>query len=182
MNDETLTVTEPAVSTPAAEESVVIEKGKVVTMHYRLSDESGEIENSHAGDPLVYLQGFGNIMPGLEKAMVGKRNGDTFSVTVPPELAYGEVIQGSRQRVPIKHLLRKSKAKLKEGQVVSVQTDQGPRQVTILKVGRYVVDVDTNHPLAGKTLMFEIDVLAIRNASAEEIAHRHAHTAGGCQH
>ena len=165
-----------------------IEKNKVDTMHYRMSDENGERENSYGGHPMAYLQGHRNIIPGLEKAMLGKKVGERFTVEVPPEHAYGFQLPDREQRIPIKHLFgdnkskNKGKTKLKVGQVVSVQTDQGARQVTILKVGRNVVDVDTNHPLAGKTLTFEIEVVSIRDASAEEIAHKHAHGVGGHQH
>lgn len=165
-----------------------IAKNKVVSLHYRLSDVNGELENSHGGQPMVYLQGHRNIISGLEKAMLGRKVGDRFTVALPPESAYGEHFPNREQRIPIKHLFgnhkskNKGRAKLNIGQVVSVQTDQGPRQVTIMKVGRNVVDVDTNHPYAGRTLTFDIEVVALRDATSEEIAHRHVHGDGGCQH
>lgn len=162
-----------------------ISKDKVVTFHYRLSDESGkELESSHGQDPIAYLQGHGNIISGLEKAMLGKTEGDVFTTTVSPEEGYGLRRDDAIQRVPIKHLLgdKKKLAKLKKGDVASINTDHGPKQVTIVKAGKFNVDVDSNHPLAGKPLVFDVEVVSIREATAEEIAHGHAHGVGGHQH
>ena len=158
-----------------------IEKNKVVNFHYRLSDESGtEIENSYDGDPVAYLHGHRNIIQGLEQAMVGKQAGDSFEISVSPELGYGLRKENQQQRVPIKHLL--TRGKLKPGMMVSVQTEHGPRQVTVVKVGKFNVDVDTNHPFAGKVLNFAVEVLEVRDASAEEVSHGHAHGKGGHHH
>lgn len=188
MTEEQTIVQAQVEDTESVETAMCIEKNKVVQLHYRLSDETGELENSQSGHPMAYLHGHRNLIPGLEKALVGKKAGDGFSVEIPPEEAYGLPQPDRQQRVPIKHLFgnakhkNKAKTKLKVGQVVSVQTDNGPRQVTIVKVGRHVVDVDTNHPLAGKTLSFDLEVVSVRDASAEEIAHGHAHGVGGHHH
>jgi len=107
--------------------------------------------------------------------------GDKLTVTLPPEKAYGPRQENAEQRIPIKHLLDKSK-RYKVGQVVTVNTDQGHRQVQIVKVGKFNVDVDTNHPLAGITLEFTVDIQEVRDATAEEQQHGHAHGAGGHQH
>jgi len=165
-----------------SEQGLGIRKDCVATIHYRLSDSTGELESSHEGDPMAYLHGHHNIIVGLEKALTGKVAGDKFTVEIPPAEAYGQVIEGSQQRVSIKQLILANKKKLKKGQIVSLQTEHGPRQVTIVKVGRYVVDVNTNHPLAGKTLTFDIEVVSVRAAEPEEIAHGHAHGIGGHHH
>jgi FKBP-type peptidyl-prolyl cis-trans isomerase SlyD len=162
-----------------------IDQKKVVRFHYRLADEQGqEIENSYDADPVMYMHGHKNIVVGLEKAMEGKTAGDQFSVTVEPAEGYGERHPNSQQRIPIKHLIgnNKSKVKLQPGMVVSVETDEGPRQVTIIKAGKFTADVDSNHPLAGKTLIFNVEVVDVREATEEELAHGHAHGVGGHQH
>lgn len=163
---------------------MMIEKNKVVQFHYNLKveGEGNALESSRTGDPVAYLHGHGNIIKGLEKAMAGQSEGDVFSATISPEEGYGKRKENSTQRVPIKHLMVKKNAKLKPGQVVSVQTDQGAKQATVIKAGKFNVDIDTNHPLAGKTLVFDIEIIDVRDASAEEIAHGHAHGVGGHQH
>lgn len=158
-----------------------IAKNSVVTFHYRLSDADGaEIETSRDGEPTLYLHGHRNILPALEDAFSGRTVGDTFSVTLSPDQAYGRRREGASQRVPIKHLA--GRAKPRPGTLVGINTEQGVRQVTVLKVGKFNVDVDTNHPLAGKTLTFDIEVVAVRQAESDEIAHGHAHGVGGHQH
>ena len=158
-----------------------IEDKKVVQFHYSLSDDQGNaVESSREGEPMAYLHGSRSIIPGLEKAMVGKSEGDTFNATIPPEEAYGIRQEGSQQRVPIKHL--QGGKKWKPGMMAHVKTDQGMRQVSIVKVGKFMADVDTNHPLAGKTLTFEVEVVAVREATSEEISHGHAHGVGGHHH
>lgn len=153
----------------------------VVTFHYTLHDESGtELESSRGGEPAAYLHGANNIIPGLETAMAGRSGGDTFSATVSPEDGYGIVNPDKVQRVPMKHLA--FKGKLRAGSVVQLSTDDGMRAVTVVKAGRHSADVDTNHPLAGKTLVFDIEVIEARAATAEELAHRHVHGPGGHHH
>jgi FKBP-type peptidyl-prolyl cis-trans isomerase SlyD len=160
-----------------------IEKNKVVTFHYRLSEEGKEgiIETSHGADPMVYLHGRGGILAGLEKAMDGRQSSDQFTLSLPPEQTYGLRQPGEPQRIPIKHLAGKHR-KLKPGQMVAVNTKDGPRDVTIVKVGKFNVDVDTNHPLAGKMLVFDIDIIDVRDATEEELAHGHAHAPGAHPH
>ena len=159
-----------------------IKHNTVVRFHYRLRDEvtGDEIENSHDGEPNTYLHGRNGITPALETAMTGKEAGDVFSVTLSPEEGFGVRKEGRQQRVPTKHLMGKIKPKV--GMVVSIQTDGGPRQAVVLKVGKFNVDLDMNHPLAGKTVTFDIDVADVREATQEEIEHGHAHGAGGHQH
>lgn len=162
-----------------------ISKDKVVTFHYTLKDDQGEqMESSHGGDPMAYLHGHGNIIAGLEKEMEGKEGGETFTATIAPKDGYGERIADAIQRVPVKHVHgdKSFRSKLKPGMVVSVNTEDGPRQVMIVKAGKFNVDVDTNHPLAGKTLTFDVEIESIREASEDEVSHGHAHGVGGHQH
>ena len=158
-----------------------IQSNAVVSFHYRMSDMDGnELEDSHASDPILYLHGKRSMLPGLEEAFEGKAAGDAFEVIVPPEKGYGERTEGSTQRVPKKLVL--SKGRLAPGMTIQLNTDKGVREVVLLKVGLKSVDVDSNHPLAGKTLNFSVEIIDVRAATATELAHGHAHGAGGHQH
>lgn len=157
-----------------------IEKDSVVTFHYRLTVGEQQVEDSHEGEPLSYLHGHGNIIPGLEREMAGKAAGDSFSATIPPELAYGLRRDDAVARVQMKHVL--TKGRLEPGQPIMVNTENGPRQVRVVKPGKFVVDVDANHPMAGATLNFAIEIVDVRAASDEELAHGHVHGAGGHHH
>lgn len=152
----------------------------VVQFHYTLREGETLIETSAGNDPLAYLHGHGNIIPGLEKAMEGKSTGDEFDVTVAPADAYGERHEDRTQQMPIKHL--QGAKRWKPGMIATVQTDQGLRQVTILKAGLKHATVDLNHPLAGKELTFSVQILETREATDDEIAHGHAHGIGGHHH
>ena len=158
-----------------------IEKDRVVRFHYAVA-ETGQasVENSKdGGEPIAILFGHGNIIPGLEKAMDGREAGDSFQATVPAAEAYGERREGLSQRIPKKHF---GAQKLEPGMQVVLQTNFGPRAVTIQKVGMSVVDVDLNHPMAGKDLDFDIEIVEVREASEEELAHGHVHGEGGHHH
>lgn len=158
-----------------------IEKNCVVSFHYRLTNVAGEqLEDSHGGKAMTYLHGHRGIITGLEREMAGRASGDRFNATIAPELAYGPRRDDAHQRIQMKTVI--TKGKLRPGQVISVNTDHGPRQVQVIKAGRFVVDVDTNHPLAGETLTFEVEIAEVREASAEEQAHGHAHGPGGHHH
>lgn len=158
----------------------IVEKS-VVQFHYVLKDESGkEIESSKGNDPLAYLHGYKNTLVGLEKAFEGKEAGDSFSATLQPEEAYGERNEYAIQRVPVKHL--QGAKKWKAGMTAAVQTEQGQRQVTVVKAGKFMATVDINPPLAGKVITFDVDVVDIREATADEIEHGHAHGVGGHHH
>jgi len=161
---------------------MTIKKNKVVAFNYVLKDEQNqELERSSLDDPMVYIHGHRNMMQGVEEALEGKEAGDSLNVTLPPERAYGLVKDNANQRIPIKHLLTKHK-KYKPGMAVKVNTQEGEKDVVITKVGRFNVDVDTNHPLAGKTVTFEINVLKVRDATAGEISHGHTHGMEGIDH
>ena len=157
-----------------------IEKDRVVRFHYSVSEQGAEpVESSREGEPLAILAGHGNIIPGLEKAMEGREAGEKFAVDVAAADAYGEKREGMIQRVPKKHF---GNQRLAPGMQVVLNTNFGPRPVTIAKVGMSVVDVDLNHPMAGKDLHFDIEVVDVREATAEEIEHGHVHGDGGHQH
>ncbi|MGB1198575.1 MAG: FKBP-type peptidyl-prolyl cis-trans isomerase [Thalassotalea sp.] len=158
-----------------------IADNKVVQFHYALKDEAGqEIENSYSGDPLAYLHGHKNMIVGVENALTDKAAGEKFSVTLQPDQAYGERQEDAIQRVPVKHL--QGATKWKPGMTGVVETEQGQRQVTVIKAGRFMVTVDINPPLAGKVLTFDLDVIDVRDATAEEVEHGHAHGVGGHHH
>ncbi len=157
----------------------------VVQFHYTLKNEAGvELESSKDHEPMAYLHGANNTLVGLENALTGKEVNDKFSITLQPEDAYGERKDDMVQRVPVKHLqgLPNKNAKWKAGMVAVVHTEQGQRQVTVLKAGKFMVTVDINPPLAGKILTFDIEIIDVRDASTEEVEHGHAHGVGGHQH
>jgi len=157
-----------------------IEDNSVVRLHYTVSEPGvGQIESSREGSPISVLIGHGNIVPGLEDALRGHEAGETFNVSIGPEQGYGLRREGMVQRVPRKHF---KGAKLVPGQQVVLPTPQGQRAMTIQKIGMSVVDVDLNHPMAGKTLDFDVEVLEVRAATEVEIQHRHAHGDGGVEH
>ncbi|WP_333608076.1 FKBP-type peptidyl-prolyl cis-trans isomerase [Arsukibacterium sp.] len=157
-----------------------ISNNAVVQFHYSLSDETGELENSAGSTPLLYMHGQQQMLPKLEAALEGKTEGDSLELTLAPADAYGELKADAIQSIQVKYL--HGAKKWKPGMKAWVQTDDGQRQVTVVKVGMFKADIDTNHPLAGKTLTFNINILKVREASAEEIAHGHAHGEGGHQH
>jgi len=160
---------------------MTVKNNKVVSFHYTLTNSDGDqLESSREKDPMSYMHGANNIIPGLEKAMEGRKTGDQYSVTVQPEEAYGVRSEANIQRIPLKRLGKLPRPKA--GQVLNLQTNQGPVQITVVKVGRFNVDVDANHPLSGQALTFEVEIMSIRDASKEEVSHGHAHGPGGHSH
>jgi FKBP-type peptidyl-prolyl cis-trans isomerase SlyD len=158
-----------------------ISPDSVCTFHYTLKDHNGvHLESSRDGPPMTYLHGHDSLLKGLEDALVGKRAGDVFSVTLPPHLAFGELNPGSELRVPLSQL--RGAKQWEPGMMAVIQTDQGHQQVTVVKVGHTMATVDTNHPMAGKTLAFDVEVMEVRAASEEELVHGHVHGAGGHHH
>ena len=157
-----------------------IAKNTVVEFHYTLSDANGEVESSRQHEPVLYLHGQAGLLDGLVEAMEGREAGDVFSVELPVDKAYGPRQDNATQKVQVKHL--QGAKKWKPGMLAVIQTEQGPRQVTVVKVGLSQAEVDANHPLAGRDLTFDIEILSVREATAEELAHGHAHGVGGHQH
>jgi FKBP-type peptidyl-prolyl cis-trans isomerase SlyD len=157
-----------------------IENNRVVRFHYSVSEPGlPPVETSRGREPLAVLIGHGNIIPGLEAAMLGRSAGETFDATVGPDQAYGERRDDMVQRLPRKHVREK---RLQPGQQIVLDTRMGPRAVTVVKVGATVVDVDLNHPMAGKTLQFQVELVEVREAEPVEIEHGHVHGEGGENH
>ena len=163
---------------------MVIGPDSVVRFHYRVSEaEQGVLEDTRSGPPMTYLHGHGGMLAALEEAMVGKQVGDHLSITLRPEQAYGEFREGAVVRVPVSHVLgHDKKRRYRPGMVVHVNSQQGAQPVRVVKVGLKNLDVDMNHPYAGKTLTFDIDIVEVRQATPEEIDHGHVHGEGGVQH
>jgi FKBP-type peptidyl-prolyl cis-trans isomerase SlyD len=158
-----------------------IAENTVASFHYTLTNDAGEVLDSSRGrEPLLYLHGAGNIVPGLEQAMEGRSAGDTFKVDVAPEQGYGKRHDGLIQKVPREAF--QGVDTLEVGMQFQASGPQGAMSVTITAVDGDQVTVDGNHPLAGETLHFDIEVAAVRAASAEEMAHGHVHGEGGHQH
>lgn len=155
----------------------------VVTFHYSVRDDAGQdIDTSRDnGQPLSVLIGHRNIITGVEKALLGREAGDRFEVTVPPADGYGERREGFTQRVPKKYFPEPGRLHVGQSVVLNV-SGGGQRAVTVLKIGSSVVDVDLNPPLAGKVLQFDIEVIDVRAATPEELAHHHVHAAGAHAH
>lgn len=165
---------------PQRNNNMQIAKDTVVEFHYGLTDANGEIENSRNHEPVLYLHGQPGLVDGLVEAMEGREAGDRFTVELTADQAYGPRRDNAVQKVQIKHL--QGARKWKPGMVAMIQTDEGPRQVTVVKVGHSQAEVDSNHPLAGRDLTFDVEILSVREATPEELAHGHAHGAGGHQH
>ena len=150
------------------------QRAHVVLFHYDLSDESGHhLESSRGEDAVAVLVGHGNVVRGVDSALVGRDAGERFQITVPPELGYGRRRKDWTERVSKKYLSGSRKPKV--GQTVLLETRDGRREATVLKVGGSVVDVDLNHPMAGETLCFDIEILEVREAAPEELDHGHVH-------
>jgi FKBP-type peptidyl-prolyl cis-trans isomerase SlyD len=159
-----------------------IAKNTVATIDYTLTDPQGQvIDTSKGRQPLSYLHGASNIIPGLESALEGKSAGEVVNVTVPPEKGYGPRDPNLLQSVPRSNF--QGVNDIKPGMQFQAQTPQGGQHVvTVVKVDPQNVTVDANHPLAGMELKFDVTVVDVRQASPEEINHGHAHGANGHHH
>lgn len=156
-------------------------ENSVVTFHYTLTNAQGEVlDSSRDGEPLAYLHGAGNIIPGLEKALTGKQAGDKLNVTVEPGDGYGERDESLVQEVPRRAF--QGVPEIEPGMTFHAQSSQGPMRVTVTGVAGDMVTVDGNHPLAGETLHFDVEITEVRAATLEELAHGHVHGPGGHEH
>ncbi|CAH9059664.1 FKBP-type peptidyl-prolyl cis-trans isomerase SlyD [Pseudoalteromonas holothuriae] len=157
-----------------------IAPNKVVRMHYSVLDnDNNTIDNSFDGEPLVFIVGTGYLISGLENALMDKQAGDKLSVTVEPENGYGERHDDLMQAVPTSMF---DGMEIEVGMQFRATTDDGDQMVMILDIQDEEVIVDANHPLSGITLNFDVEVLEVRDATEEEIAHGHVHGEGGCGH
>jgi FKBP-type peptidyl-prolyl cis-trans isomerase SlyD len=150
---------------------------KVISFHYHLTNTSGEtIDRSEAGEPLMFLAGSGQIIPGLESVLVGMSTGDKQRVEVEPGQAYGERDIGK--------IITVKRNQLPEGDIKPGDMFQGHHGevVTVTAVTGDSVVLDSNHPLAGHKLVFDVEIAAVRDATTEEMAHGHAHGPGGHHH
>lgn len=147
----------------------------VVAFHYQLTNSDGEqLDSSEGQDPLKYLHGASNIVPGLEKELEGKKAGDALKVEVQPDEGYGQVNPQLVQKVP--HSAFEGAPEIKAGMQFQAQAPDGQVQlITVTEVSDEEVTVDGNHPLAGQVLHFDVTIEDVREASEEELEHGHAH-------
>jgi FKBP-type peptidyl-prolyl cis-trans isomerase SlyD len=155
----------------------------VVTMTYTLTDDQGQVlDQADATQPFAYLHGADNIIPGLEKQLVGKQATDSLVVTVPPAEAYGEYDERMTQQVPRSMFAGIPDEQIVAGAEFHAQTGAGNQTIRIAAADENTVTIDANHPLAGVTLTFDVTIIDVRAASEEEVAHGHAHGQGGHHH
>jgi FKBP-type peptidyl-prolyl cis-trans isomerase SlyD len=160
---------------------MVVSHHKVVSMHYTLTNASGEVlDSSRQGQPLAYIQGIGNIISGLEEALDGKKVGDKVNANIPPEKGYGLrdenlVFKVNKNEVDIGR-------EIEVGMKLQAENEQGMYVVTVTEVDSESITIDGNHDLAGVTLNFDVEIMDIRDASSEELAHGHVHGPDGHHH
>jgi FKBP-type peptidyl-prolyl cis-trans isomerase SlyD len=161
---------------------MIVEKNKVVSIHYELANDSGELlESTQQQGPMAYVHGGGNILPVLEDALEGKSVRARVRTEVSPAQGYGEYQSELVQSIPLASFPNADQVKV--GTQFQLDTSQGPRLATITTVDEDTFTLDMNHPLAGQTLQFDIEVADIRDATVEEIEKGHIHTEGcGCGH
>ncbi|NVK22143.1 MAG: peptidylprolyl isomerase [Kangiellaceae bacterium] len=158
-----------------------IEQDKVVLIDYTVKTEEGVlVDTSEGNEPLAYLHGHRNIIPGLESALVGKAAEDELTVNVQPNDAYGERHEELVKEVPVSAF--QGVDKIEAGMQFHAESPNGPQLITVTKIEGETVTVDGNHPLAGMALVFDVKVLEVRDASSEELSHGHVHGPGGHHH
>jgi FKBP-type peptidyl-prolyl cis-trans isomerase SlyD len=152
----------------------------VVSIEYTLKNDAGEVlDKSEGHGPLVYIQGVGNLVPGLEKALEGKAAGDSLAVTLAPEDGYGNRDDKLIRKIPLRKI---QDPRPQPGKRYRAQVDGGLRIVLVTALSGDYASVDANHPLAGMTLHFDVKIVEVREATAEELAHGHVHGKGGHHH
>jgi FKBP-type peptidyl-prolyl cis-trans isomerase SlyD len=154
-----------------------IAQDAVVLIHYTLTDDAGNKLDASDGTPLAYLHGNGNLIPGLERELEGKSAGAKLSVKIAAADAYGEYDKTLLQRVPRRAL--KGVGNLQVGMQLHTQSAHGVRAVTVTQIQGDMVTIDGNHPLAGQSLNFDVEIAEVRAATEEELAHGHVHGPGG---
>ncbi|HPE62145.1 MAG TPA: peptidylprolyl isomerase [Thiolinea sp.] len=159
-----------------------IQDNTVVSLQYTLTNDQGDVLDSTEDGPFDYLHGASSIIAGLEQALIGRRADDTFTVDIPPEQAYGVRDERLTQQVSRSMFAGVDDAALIPGAQFQAQTNAGTEVITVQSVDDQSVTIDANHPLAGQTLHFDVKVLAVRPATAEEIDHGHVHAPGQHHH
>ena len=158
-----------------------ISEQKVVLLNYEVIDDQGQlIDRSEEGSPLSYIHGFGQLIPGLETALEGHGPGDKIELDVPPEQGYGEHSEEGVQTVSRNQF--DDGIEIKVGMQFEAQDDEAHQIVTVIAVDGETITLDTNHPLAGKTLHFTVEVLEVHNATAEELENGRVHEPEGPHH
>ena len=151
-----------------------VQEDKVVGIHYTLKNDAGDVLDSSEGrEPLEFLQGKGNIISGLEKALDGKKQGDTVDVSIEPTEGYGEHREELIQDVPKDAF--KGVDDLQVGMRFQAQTEQGALPIKVVSIQDDTVTVDGNHELAGERLHFNVSIESVREATDEEKSHGHVH-------
>ncbi len=161
---------------------MIVEKNKVVSIEYSLKNSSGElIDTSDGSGPFSFIHGIGSVIPGLEKALEGKKEGESFQIIIPPEDAYGNRDDSLMQTIP-RNQFAEDVGEITPGMKFQAQTEHGVQIITVANVQGDDITIDVNHPLAGETLSFDVKILDIREATEEELAHGHAHGAHSHPH
>jgi len=162
---------------------MTVAKHKVVQIHYTLRDASGEvIDSSEGSDPLAYIQGIGNLIKGLESQIEGRKVGDSFKAVVEPKDGYGEYEDENVHIVPLSGFQADGDESLEVGMQVRVETNEGISLAEVTAIDGDEVTLDLNHPLAGETLYFDVEIVDVRDATRQELDHGHAHGPGGHHH
>ncbi len=158
-----------------------IKENSVVNIHYTLTNDAGEVLDSSSGkEPLMYMHGHNNLIPGLEDQLAGKKEGDKFNADVEAEDAYGLHHEEAIQQIPLSALA--NIPNLEVGMQLQASTDQGPVAVRVAEINDDHVVLDGNHPLAGQRLHFAVEVMSVRDATPSELEHGHAHGGDGHHH
>ena len=162
-------------------DSPTVQDGMVVAMLYTLTDGEGTVIDASGDAPLYYLQGYGNIVPGLERQIAGASQGDKIDAVVPPEEGYGEKQGPGPQGIARTNF--PADVDVQEGMMFQADDGEGNLvPIWVVGVQDEQVFIDTNHPLAGVTLHFAVELTEVRPATAEEKAHGHVHGPGGHHH
>lgn len=153
----------------------------VALFDYTLTDAEGNVlDSSKGGEPLAYLHGAGNIIPGLEKALEGKGAGDSLKVTVPAAEAYGERDEQALEVIQRQQIQMDEEVQV--GMQLHAHGPHGAQILTVIDVDGDEITLDANHPLAGVDLTFDVTIVSVRDATVEELAHGHVHGEGGHHH
>ncbi len=155
-------------------------KNSVVNFDYKLTDTEGNLLDSSEGEPFAYIQGLGHIIPGLEAAMEGKSAGESFQITIEPEKAYGVYQEELIATIPKDQF--DGSVEIQPGMQFNAERDGQYYTITVVEVQGDNIVVDGNHPLAGVTLNFDINIQSVREATKEELSHGHVHGPGGHHH